>query len=131
MKKIHIKNSEEESYIGKIVCVGRNYTDHIIELGNEIPEKPLLFLKPPSAVIFSGENIKYPKFSRDMHHEVELVLLIGEDLSNADESESGKAIAGYAVGLDMTLRDIQKDRKSTRLNSSHANISYAVFCLKK
>jgi len=111
MKKINIKNDEEDYYIGKIVCVGRNYTDHIIELGNEIPEKPLLFLKPSSAIIFSGQNIKYPSFSQEMHHEVELVLLIGEDLSNADENESGKAIAGYAVGLDMTLRDIQNELK--------------------
>ena len=111
MKKVNIKNSMEEYYIGKIVCVGRNYTDHIIELGNEIPEKPLLFLKPASAVIFSGEKIKYPNFSKEMHHEVELVLLIGEELSNADEYESEKAIAGYAVGLDMTLRDIQNELK--------------------
>lgn len=111
MKEIHIKSSEEKYYIGKIVCVGRNYTDHIIELGNEIPEKPLLFLKTSSAVIFSGENIKYPSFSQEMHHEVELVLLIGKELSNADENESGKAIAGYAVGLDMTLRDIQNELK--------------------
>ena len=111
MKKINIKNDTEEYYIGKIVCVGRNYTDHVIELGNEIPEKPLLFLKPSSAVIFSGENIKYPSFSREMHHEVELVLLIGEELSSADENESGNAIAGYAVGLDMTLRDIQNELK--------------------
>jgi len=111
MKEIQIKSSEEEYYIGKIVCVGRNYTDHIIELGNEIPEKPLLFLKPSSAVIFSGENIKYPSFSQVMHHEVELVLLVGKELSNADENESREAIAGYAVGLDMTLRDIQNELK--------------------
>jgi 5-carboxymethyl-2-hydroxymuconate isomerase len=70
-----------------------------------------LFLKPSSAVIFSGENIKYPSFSNEMHHEVELVLLIGEELSNANENESGNAIAGYAVGLDMTLRDIQNELK--------------------
>jgi 5-carboxymethyl-2-hydroxymuconate isomerase len=111
MKKIHIKNSEEEYYIGKIVCVGRNYMDHIIELGNEIPEKPLLFIKPASAVIYSGDKIKYPNFSQEMHHEVELVLLIGEELKSADENEAGKAIAGYAVGLDMTLRDIQNELK--------------------
>jgi 2-keto-4-pentenoate hydratase/2-oxohepta-3-ene-1,7-dioic acid hydratase in catechol pathway len=111
MKKIRIKNREEEFNTGKIVCVGRNYTDHIIELGNEITEKPLLFLKPSSAVIFSGEDIKYPEFSQEMHHEVELVLLIGEELKNANEDESEKAIAGYAVGLDMTLRDIQNELK--------------------
>ena len=111
MKKIHIKDSEEEYYIGKIVCVGRNYSAHIIELGNEIPEKPLLFIKPASAVIYSGDNIKYPSFSQEMHHEVELVLLIGKELKNADEIEAEKAIAGYAVGLDMTLRDIQNELK--------------------
>jgi acylpyruvate hydrolase len=112
MKKIHIQNSTEEFYIGKIVCVGRNYSDHIIELGNELPEKPLLFLKPPSVVIYSGEKINYPSYSQDMHHEVELVLLIGKELKNADENESGEAIAGYAVGLDMTLRDIQNELKN-------------------
>ena len=110
MKKIQFKN-EEVYYIGKIVCVGRNYTDHITELGNEIPEKPLLFLKPSSAVIFSGEDIKYPEFSKEMHHEVELVLLIGKEVKNASEDESEKAIAGYAVGLDMTLRDVQNELK--------------------
>jgi acylpyruvate hydrolase len=110
MKKIHFKN-EEVYYIGKIVCVGRNYADHISELGNEVPEKPLLFLKPTSAVIFSRENIIYPEYSQEMHHEVELVLLIGKELKNANESESEEAIAGYAVGLDMTLRDIQNELK--------------------
>src|ERR1035437_8277032 len=99
MKKVHINNSKNEYYIGKIVCVGRNYTDHIIELGNEVPDKPLLFLKPSSAVIYSGDKLKYRSFSEDMHHEVELVLLIGEELNNADENESGEAIAGYGVGL--------------------------------
>lgn len=111
MKKIYIKDDAGEYTIGKIVCVGRNYAEHANELGNEIPEKPLLFLKPSSAVIYSGEDIKYPKFSQEMHHEVELVLLIGEELSNADEHESERAIAGYGVGLDMTLRDIQNELK--------------------
>jgi acylpyruvate hydrolase len=111
LKNIQLKDRDEKYSIGKIVCVGRNYFDHIIELGNEIPEKPLLFLKPSSAVIFSGENIKYPSFSREMHHEVELVLLIGDELKNADENKSREAIAGYGVGLDMTLRDIQNELK--------------------
>jgi 2-keto-4-pentenoate hydratase/2-oxohepta-3-ene-1,7-dioic acid hydratase in catechol pathway len=112
MKKIIMINSTEEYNIGKIVCVGRNYADHIKELGNEVPEKPLLFLKPSSSVIYSGEKIKYPAFSKDMHHEVELVLLIGKDLKDADENESKDAIAGYGVGLDMTLRDLQNELKS-------------------
>jgi acylpyruvate hydrolase len=111
MKQINIRNTEEKFNIGKIVCVGRNYAEHANELGNEIPEKPLLFLKPASAVIFSGDKIKYPSFSNEMHHEVELVLLIGNELKDADDNEAGNAIAGYGVGLDMTLRDIQNDLK--------------------
>jgi acylpyruvate hydrolase len=111
MKNIIVKNSIEKYTIGKIVCVGRNYADHIKELGNETPEKPILFLKPSSAVIYSGDKIIYPGFSHDLHHEVELLLLIGKDLKDANEKESAEAIAGYGVGLDMTLRDIQNELK--------------------
>jgi 5-carboxymethyl-2-hydroxymuconate isomerase len=112
MKSIKIKNSIEERTIGKIVCVGRNYAEHAIELGNEIPEKPVVFIKPISAVIYSGDTINYPPFSDEMHHEVELVLLIGENIKNASETEAEKSIIGYGVGLDMTLRDIQSKLKS-------------------
>ena len=62
MKKIKIKNSDKEFTIGKIVCVGRNYAEHAKELGNEIPEKPVVFLKPVSSVIYSGDEIVYPSF---------------------------------------------------------------------
>jgi len=111
MKKIKIKNSSQEFPIGKIVCVGRNYAEHAKELGNVVPEKPLIFIKPSSAVIYSGEEIVYPDFSNEMHHEVELVLLIGKTIKNVDEKSAEDAIIGYGVGLDMTLRDIQSDLK--------------------
>jgi 5-carboxymethyl-2-hydroxymuconate isomerase len=108
MKTIRIKNSTEEFTIGKIVCVGRNYADHAKELGNEIPEKPVLFLKPASSIIYSGGEIIHPDYGNDLHHEVELVLLIGETVSKAKKVEAEKAIIGYGVGLDMTLRDVQE-----------------------
>jgi acylpyruvate hydrolase len=111
MKQVKIKNSGRQIPIRKIVCVGRNYAEHAKELGNEIPEKPVIFLKPASSVIYSGEEIVYPSFSNDMHHEVELVLLIGKKIKNADLKGSEEAIAGYGVGLDMTLRDIQNELK--------------------
>ncbi len=111
MKSIKIKNSSKEIEIGKIVCVGRNYAEHAKELGNEVPEKPVIFLKPSSAVIFSGDKILYPSFSNEMHHETELVLLIGKKIKNGSEAESEEAIEGYGVGLDMTLRDIQNELK--------------------
>ncbi|MGE5798190.1 MAG: fumarylacetoacetate hydrolase family protein, partial [Ignavibacteria bacterium] len=69
MKKIKIKNSNKEFIAGKIVCVGRNYAEHAKELGNEIGEKPVIFLKPSSAIIYSGENVVHPSFSNMLHHE--------------------------------------------------------------
>ena len=111
MKTIKIKNSNKEITIGKIICVGRNYAEHVHELGNIIHERPVVFLKTNSSVIYSGDSIVYPSFSGDMHHETELVLLIGEDIKDADIETSERAIAGYGIGLDMTLRDVQSDLK--------------------
>jgi len=111
MKIIRIKNSTEEITVGKIVCVGRNYSEHAKELGNEIPEKPVLFLKPASALIYSGGEIIYPAFGNELHHEIELVLLIGETISKANNTKAQKGIIGYGVGLDMTLRDVQNELK--------------------
>jgi acylpyruvate hydrolase len=111
MKYITIKNSTEKIPVGKVVCVGRNYAEHARELGNEIPEKPVVFLKPNTAIIYSGEKIIYPGFSEDMHHEVELVLLIGKKVKDVDTKKAEEAISGYGVGLDMTLRDVQSELK--------------------
>ena len=111
MKTIKLQNSSKEIPINKIVCVGRNYVEHIKELGNEQHEKPVIFLKTVTSVIYSGEEIIYPSFSDDMHYETELVLLIGSTVKNVDKILAEKAIAGYGVGLDMTLRDVQNDLK--------------------
>ena len=108
MKIIKIKNSTEEIQIGKVVCVGRNYADHAKEMGNEVPDKfPIVFMKTATCIINSGENVVHPDYSENLHHEVELVLLVGETVKNANDAEAESAIAGYAVGLDMTLRDLQ------------------------
>ncbi len=107
-----IKLGAEEFHVGKIVCIGRNYAEHAKELGNEVPEFPLIFLKPPSNIIFSGDAIVHPEHSSDMHHEVELVLLIGNELKNASLEEADKSVIGYTVGLDMTLRDLQDKLKN-------------------
>jgi 5-carboxymethyl-2-hydroxymuconate isomerase len=111
MKFLKLKNSKEKIEIGKIVCVGRNYAKHAEELGNEIPEFPLIFLKPTSVLIDETENIIKPKESGELHYEVELVLILGKTIKNADDKEAEEAIAGYAVGLDMTLRDVQSELK--------------------
>lgn len=111
MKIAKIKNSTKELEIGKIVCIGRNYAEHARELGHEVPEFPLFFIKPASALISGHRNVVHPDFSNELHHEVELVLLIDKTIKNATEEEAEDAIAGYAVGLDMTLRDIQSELK--------------------
>lgn len=111
MKYLKFKNSSEQVPIGKMVCVGRNYAAHARELGNDVPEFPLVFLKPASNVIFSGESVIHPTYSNDLHHEVELVLYIGEDVKNADDKSAEDSIHGYLVGLDMTLRDLQSEFK--------------------
>jgi len=111
MKYLKFKNSNEQVPIGKIVCVGRNYAAHAKELGNDVPEFPIIFLKPASNVIFSGDSIVHPSYSNELHHEVELVLYIGEPVKNADIDQAEKAIQGYTVGLDMTLRDLQLEFK--------------------
>lgn len=111
MKYLKFKNGTEQIPIGKIVCVGRNYAEHAKELGNEIPEFPLIFLKPASNVIFSGENVIHPDHSNNLHYEIELVIYIDKDIKNANDESAEDVIGGYTVGLDMTLRDLQFELK--------------------
>jgi 5-carboxymethyl-2-hydroxymuconate isomerase len=106
-----MQKTGEKIQTGKIVCVGRNYVEHAHELGNEVPEFPLIFMKPASAVIHSGDSITHPKFADELHYEMELVLLIGKTIKNAGAAEAEEAIAAYGAGLDMTLRDLQSQLK--------------------
>jgi 2-keto-4-pentenoate hydratase/2-oxohepta-3-ene-1,7-dioic acid hydratase in catechol pathway len=92
----------------KIVCVGRNYLDHAKEMGNELPPDPLIFLKPPSAVIRSGEPIVLPRLSSHVEHEAEIAIVIGSRLRHAPEEEVLRGIRGYACLNDVTARDWQK-----------------------
>jgi 2-keto-4-pentenoate hydratase/2-oxohepta-3-ene-1,7-dioic acid hydratase in catechol pathway len=92
---------------GKIVCVGRNYAAHAQELGNAVPERPLIFLKPPSAVIGDGEAIVLPRASRQVEHEGEIGVVIGTRLKGGDERAARAAIAGITCVNDVTARDLQ------------------------
>ncbi len=111
MKKITVKRSIKEYLVGKIACVGKNYLEHAKELGDAVPEKPVIFLKPSSSIIFSGEKIVYPEFSKSLHYETELVLLIGKTGKKIPASKALDYIDAYSVGLDMTLRDLQSEAK--------------------
>ncbi len=99
----------------KIVCIGRNYARHARELGNEVPSEPVVFLKPTSALVASGGSVVIPSQSKDVHHEVELVVVIGKTAARVDEVDAMDYVAGYAVGLDMTARDVQAAAKAKGL----------------
>lgn len=101
--------------IGKILCIGRNYAEHIKELGNPTPEAPVIFIKPASSVIGEGEAIVIPSDSHDCHHEAELGLLIGRKGKDIPVDRAMDYIAGYGVGIDLTLRDVQGELKKKGL----------------
>jgi 2-keto-4-pentenoate hydratase/2-oxohepta-3-ene-1,7-dioic acid hydratase in catechol pathway len=92
----------------KIVCVGRNYAEHAKELGNEAPQEPLIFLKPPSSLIASGDTIVYPKLSQRVDFEGELGVVIGKRARNVPAAEASGYILGYTSVNDVTARDLQK-----------------------
>lgn len=92
----------------KIVCVGRNYVAHARELGTEVPEKPLLFFKPPSAVIGDGQPIVLPSASERVEHEGEIAVIIGRRARNVSEAEALAVVGGVAPLNDVTARDLQR-----------------------
>ena len=95
----------------KIICIGRNYIDHIKELSNQKPMNPVVFLKPDSAVIAKNQNFIIPSFSNEIHHEVELVIKINKVGKHIDKSFSHKYYDETGLGIDFTARDIQNNLK--------------------
>lgn len=105
-------NSQPYSHpIGKIVCVGLNYADHAAEMKSATPAEPLLFMKPATAAADLSKPLSIPRDRGAVHHELELAVLIGAPLTNANETESLAAIAGIGLAIDLTLRDIQGQLK--------------------
>lgn len=98
--------------VGKAVCVGRNYLDHIHELNNEVPEQALLFIKPSTALApFSGQ-IAIPTGLGACHNELEIAVLMGDTVRKASPEQAMAAVWGYGLGLDLTLRDVQDKMKA-------------------
>jgi len=98
-------------YGRKIVCAGRNYAEHAAELNNAVPTTPILFMKPPSCYLPNGGTIEIPVGCTEIHHEVELGVVIGSRISRATPKEAFSAVGGYALVLDMTVRDFQNELK--------------------
>ncbi len=99
----------------KIICIGRNYAEHIKELNNAIPESPVFFMKPESALIRGNLPFFYPSFSKDIHYEVELVLRINKVGKNIHLRHAHTYYNGIGVGIDFTARDLQQEVKSKGL----------------
>lgn len=99
----------------KIFCVGRNYVEHAKELGNEVPDEPVIFMKPKSALLQSNSPFYYPEFSNELHYECELVLRVCKNGKYINERHAGKYFNGITVGIDFTARDIQAELKKKGL----------------
>ena len=99
----------------KIICIGRNYADHIAELHNETPAAPVIFLKPETALVQYGQPFFYPDFSTDIHYELELVLRISKNGRHIDAAFAHTYFDAIGLGLDFTARDLQNDLKKKGL----------------
>ncbi|KRA95528.1 hypothetical protein ASD83_17865 [Devosia sp. Root685] len=93
--------------VRRVYCVGRNYAEHIKEMGNDVRDPPFFFAKPADAVVVGGAAIPYPPQTSDFHHEVELVVAVGKDGADIAVETALDHVYGYACGLDMTRRDLQ------------------------
>ena len=99
----------------KIICIGRNYINHVKELNNSIPKEPLFFLKPETAIQPKGHPFFIPNFSKDIHYEVELVIRINKTGKHIEERFAHKYYSQIGLGIDFTARDIQNECKSKGL----------------
>jgi fumarylpyruvate hydrolase len=112
---VPVKGSSERFPIHRIYCVGRNYVEHAIEMGHSGREAPFFFMKPADAVLIGSEGsaveMPYPSLTKSLHHEVELVVAIGKGGRDIPAARAMDHVWGYAVGLDMTRRDLQGEAK--------------------
>lgn len=107
-----ILDGQTPSYsLGKLVCVGRNYAEHAQELNNPVPDHPLLFMKPATSVVNLQRPFRIPQGQGEVHHELEIAVLIAKPLSKASPEEAIGHVAGIGLALDLTLRDVQQQLK--------------------
>jgi fumarylpyruvate hydrolase len=97
--------------VRRIYCVGRNYAEHVVEMGHDTREPPYVFAKPADAVVVGEGPMPYPPQTADLHHEIELVVAIGRDGADIPAEAALDHVFGYAAGLDMTRRDLQAGAK--------------------
>ena len=96
----------------KIICIGRNYAEHAAEMGHTPPTDPIVFMKPPTALLYDGKPLYYPAFTHDLHHEAEIVLKIGRNGKKIEEQFAHKYYDQFTIGIDFTARDLQATLKA-------------------
>lgn len=106
-----IAGSAERFPVRRVYCVGRNYAAHVREMGNDEREPPFFFAKPADAVVAAGTTIPYPPLTANLHHEIELVVAIGKPGFRIAQDAALSHVWGYAVGIDLTRRDLQDAAK--------------------
>jgi fumarylpyruvate hydrolase len=107
-----VAESNKAFPVGRIYCVGRNYAEHAREMGHDPDrEPPFFFMKPADAIVQNGATIPYPQMTKDLHHEIEMIVAIGKGGSDIPEGKALEHVFGYGVGLDMTRRDLQWEAK--------------------
>lgn len=109
---VPVEGSDAVFPVRRIYCVGRNYTDHVKEMGGDVRDPPFFFQKPTDAIVESGETIAYPSATADFHHEVEFVLAIAKAGSNIPKEDASDHVFGLAVGIDLTRRDRQTEARN-------------------
>jgi len=112
MMEVSLPSHGNEVKVGKVLCIGRNYANHAAEMHNAVPEKPLVFLKPSTALVGNGGTVLLPAESQCVHHEIELVVVIGGGGRHIALDEAIEHVDAYAVGLDITARDLQTEAKN-------------------
>lgn len=112
MKKTLKFTNGDSLEIGTLFGVASNYSKHATEMGTVVPSEPAIFIKPPASYIEGNEEVIIPEISNNVHHEVELVVVIGKECKNINRNEASEYIAGFGIGIDFTLRDIQAKAKN-------------------
>ncbi len=113
---VAVAGTKKRFAVRRIFCVGRNYGEHVREMGGDPKsDPPIFFTKPADALVATGETIPYPMGTSNLHHEIELVVALGKSLCQADPAQADKAVFGLAAGVDLTRRDLQHAAKTNGL----------------
>lgn len=113
MADLIIKDTSITVRANNLYCIGRNYAEHAKEMKNEVPTEPIVFLKPNSSIIHHGASIHLPDASKSIHHELEMVIVIGKCGKHIPRKEALNYVLGYGIGIDVTARDLQKKAKDS------------------